>query len=43
MRAATDERFDFVVGVATGAIAGLHEIAQQLRNWSYQEELSPGG
>ena len=32
-----DERFDFVIGVATGATPGLDEIAEQLRSWSYQE------
>ena len=38
-----DERFDFVIGVATGAMTGLDEIAERLRSWSYQEgELSGG-
>jgi death on curing protein len=32
-----DERFDFVIGVATGAMTGLDEIADRLRSWSYQE------
>ncbi len=32
-----DERFDFVIGVATGAMTGLDEIAERLRSWSYQE------
>jgi death on curing protein len=32
-----DERFDFVIGVATGAMSDLDEIAAQLRGWSYQE------
>ncbi|CQD20485.1 death-on-curing protein [Mycobacterium europaeum] len=32
-----DERFDFVVGVATGAMTGLDEIAERLRSWCYQE------
>lgn len=32
-----DERFDFVIEVATGAITGLDEIAERLRSWSYQE------
>ncbi|ORJ55530.1 type II toxin-antitoxin system death-on-curing family toxin [Mycobacterium simiae] len=32
-----DERFDFVIGVATSAITGLDEIAERLRSWSYQE------
>src|SRR3981189_1281812 len=32
-----DERFDFVIRVATGAMPDLDEIAAQLRSWSYQE------
>lgn len=32
-----DERFDFVIGVATGALTGLDEIAYRLRSWSYQD------
>ncbi len=32
-----DERFDFVIGVATGAVPDLDKIAEQLRTWSYQE------
>jgi len=32
-----DERFDFVIEVATGAMADVDEIAAQLRTWSYQE------
>ena len=32
-----DERFDFVIGGATGAMFDLDEIAAQLRSWSYQE------
>ena len=32
-----DERFDFVIQVATGAEPGLDEIAERLRAWSYQE------
>ena len=32
-----DERFDFVIGVATGAMTGLKEIAERLRSWSYRE------
>jgi death-on-curing protein len=32
-----DERFDFVIRVATGAMSDLDEIAEQLRTWSYQE------
>lgn len=35
--ATEDERFDFVIGVATGAMTGLDEIAERLRSWSYQE------
>jgi len=35
--ASEDERFDFVIAVATGAMSDLHEIAAQLRGWSYQE------
>jgi death-on-curing protein len=29
-----DERFDFVIGVATGAMSDLDETAEQLRSWS---------
>jgi len=32
-----DQRFAFVIRVATGAERGLDEIAEQLRAWSYQE------
>lgn len=32
-----DERFDFVIRVATDAMSGLDEIAERLRSWSYQE------
>jgi death-on-curing protein len=32
-----NERFEFVIGVATGALADLENIAEQLRSWSYQE------
>ncbi|GAB4908812.1 hypothetical protein MAHJHV29_07820 [Mycobacterium avium subsp. hominissuis] len=32
-----DERFDFVIGVAAGAMPDLDEIAEILRSWSYQE------
>ena len=32
-----DERFDLVIGVATGALSDLDEIAEQLRSWSYRE------
>ena len=34
--ATEDQRFDFVVRVATGA-PGLDEIAEHLRGWSYPE------
>lgn len=36
IRAPEDERFDLVIGVATGARPDLDEIAEQLRAWSYQ-------
>jgi death on curing protein len=32
-----DERFDFVIRVATGVLPDLGKIAEQLRTWSYQE------
>ena len=32
-----DERFEFVIRVATGVQADLGKIAAQLRIWSYQE------
>ncbi len=32
-----DERFNFVIAVATGARADLQGIAEQLRAWSYRE------
>ncbi|MCU1701160.1 MAG: death-on-curing protein [Mycobacterium sp.] len=32
-----DDRFDFVISVATGAQPDLVEIADRLRTWSYQE------
>jgi death on curing protein len=32
-----DERFDFVIRVATGVLPDIDEIAEQLRAWSYQE------
>lgn len=32
-----DDRFDFVIRVATGLEPGLDTIAAQLRAWSYQE------
>lgn len=38
IRASEDDRFDFVIAVATGAMAELDESAGQLRSWSYQED-----
>ncbi|MDQ2635790.1 MAG: type II toxin-antitoxin system death-on-curing family toxin [Actinomycetota bacterium] len=35
--ASEDDRFDFVIRVATGAVAEVDEIAEQLRAWSHQE------
>lgn len=35
--ATEDERFDFVIRVATGAEPGVDEIAEQLRSWSLPE------
>jgi len=35
--APADDRFDFVIRVATGVVADLDKIADQLRAWSYQE------
>jgi death-on-curing protein len=32
-----DDRFNFVIQVATGGIAELDKIAEQLHTWSYQE------
>jgi death on curing protein len=32
-----DDRFEFVILVATGEVADLDKIAEQLRNWSYRE------
>lgn len=32
-----DERFHFVIRVATGVLPDLDKIADQLRTWSYQE------
>ncbi|MGO8966432.1 type II toxin-antitoxin system death-on-curing family toxin [Mycobacterium sp.] len=32
-----DDRFNFVIQVATGEIPELAKIAEQLRTWSYQE------
>ena len=33
-----DERFDFVIRVATGAVHDPDEIAERLRSWSYRED-----
>jgi len=33
-----DDRFDFVIRVATGAEGDIIAIAEQLREWSYQRE-----
>lgn len=33
-----DDRFEFVIRVATGALADLDKIAEQLRAWSHQED-----
>jgi death on curing protein len=32
-----DERFEFVIRVATGALADLGKTAEQLRTWSHRE------
>ncbi|MGV0813714.1 type II toxin-antitoxin system death-on-curing family toxin [Mycolicibacterium boenickei] len=32
-----DDRFDFVIRVATGAESDLTDIARQLRAWSYED------
>jgi death-on-curing protein len=32
-----DDRFDFVIQVAAGAMTDIDKIAEQLRTWSYQE------
>jgi death-on-curing protein len=32
-----DDRFEFVIAVATGALPDLDTIAEQLRTWSYRE------
>lgn len=36
--ASEDDRFEFVVRVATGAQSELSKIAEQLRAWSYRED-----
>jgi death-on-curing protein len=33
-----DDRFDFVIRVATGALADVNKIADQLRAWSHNED-----
>lgn len=33
-----DDRFDFVIGVATGVSSDVHQIADQLRAWSRYED-----
>ncbi len=33
-----DDRFDFVIRVATGEMPNLEEIAEQLRTWSHHED-----
>jgi death-on-curing protein len=33
-----DDRFDFVINVATGAAPDVNQIADQLRAWSYPED-----
>ena len=35
--ASEDERFDFVIAVATGAKPDVDKIAEQLRSWSYED------
>jgi len=35
--AAEDDRFDFVIRVATGAVADLDAIAEQIHTWSFQD------
>jgi death-on-curing protein len=32
-----DERFEFVIHVATGVLPDLDKIAEELRTWSYQQ------
>lgn len=34
--ASEDDRFEFVIRVATGGLPDLDKIAEQLRSWSYQ-------
>jgi death-on-curing protein len=35
--ASEDDRFEFVIQVATGALTDLDKIAERLRAWSYEE------
>jgi death-on-curing protein len=37
IRAPEDDRFEFVIQVATGVLADLDKVADQLRTWSHQE------
>jgi death on curing protein len=37
LNASADDRFDFVIRVATGVAADLDKIADQLRAWSHRE------
>jgi death-on-curing protein len=37
VRAPEDDRFDFVIRVATGVVPDIAKIGEQLRTWSYQE------
>lgn len=37
INAPEDDRFEFVIAVATGALPDLDTIAEQLRTWSCQE------
>lgn len=37
INAPEDERFEFVIAVATGALSDLDQVAERLRTWSYRE------
>jgi death-on-curing protein len=37
LTASVDDRFDFVISVATGLAADLDKIADQLRAWTYRD------
>jgi death-on-curing protein len=37
IRASEDDRFEFVIQVATGALADLEKIAEHLRAWGYED------